>query len=247
MTTGKTARPFAVFDIDGTVLRWQLYHALVDELVKRGHFDPKSYEAVRQARFTWKQRSHANSYSEYEISLVKYFDSAITGLKKSVLIESGQAVFDIYKDQVYTYTRDLIKDLKAKDYLLFAISASQDEIVKLLAEYYGFDSAGGSVYEVNNGVYTGKSQILRSERKSEFLRRLVFANKASWKGSIAVGDSESDIPMLASVEKPIAFNPTAELFDHAKQQNWGVVVERKNMIYQLEPKNGSFVLAKTIS
>ncbi len=28
------SQPFAVFDIDGTIIRWQLYHALADELAK---------------------------------------------------------------------------------------------------------------------------------------------------------------------------------------------------------------------
>jgi phosphoserine phosphatase len=154
-------------------------------------------------------------------------------------------VLDTYKDQVYRYTRDLIKDLKRQDYFLFAISASQDMIVNLLAMYYGFDDAGGSSYEVKKGHFTGKSQILKSERKPMFLKQLVKKHGASWQGSIAVGDSEGDIDMLAAVEQPIAFNPSKKLFDHARQQGWPIVIERKNVIYQLEPKDGKYVLAET--
>ena len=34
---------FAVFDIDGTLIRWQLYHAIADELAKSGHIDAETY------------------------------------------------------------------------------------------------------------------------------------------------------------------------------------------------------------
>lgn len=235
-------RPFAVFDIDGTIIRWQLYHALADELVKSSLLNEAKYQAVLSARLTWKQRAHVRSFTEYEQALVKYFDEAVTGLSKKVLEQACQRVIERYKDQVYTYTRDLIKELKGQNYLLFAISASQFEIVRLLADYYGFDDAGGSIYEVKAGKFTGKNKILQSTRKPEFLKELVEKHSASWQGSIAVGDSESDIPMLSVVEQPIAFNPTRELFDHAKQNNWQVVVERKNMIYKLEPSNGQYRL-----
>ena len=38
MTKG---RPFAVFDIDGTLIRWQLYHSIADTLARLGHIEPK--------------------------------------------------------------------------------------------------------------------------------------------------------------------------------------------------------------
>jgi len=48
-----------------------------------------------------------------------------------------------------------------------------------------------------------------------------------------VGDSESDINLLEIVGKPICFNPTLTLYQEAKRRNWSVVVERKNVIYEL--------------
>jgi phosphoserine phosphatase len=61
--------------------------------------------------------------------------------------------------------------------------------------------------------------------------------------SVAVGDSEGDITMLEAVSKPIAFNPTQALFDHAKTKGWEIVIERKNVIYRLENRDGSYILA----
>jgi HAD superfamily hydrolase (TIGR01490 family) len=236
------ARSFAVFDIDGTIIRWQLYHALADELARAGQLDAKQYDKVRRARMTWKRRESEDSFQAYEAALIESFNQALTDIHSSELQRACQTVLSEYKDQVYTYTRKLIEELKAKDYLLFAISASQDELVKMLAEYYGFDDAGGSRYEVKGGYFTGEVDVLKSERKPEFLKELVAKHGADYKGSIAVGDSEGDIPMLSQVEQPIAFNPTKTLYEYARQHKWPIVIERKNVVYRLDPDNGSYRL-----
>jgi HAD superfamily hydrolase (TIGR01490 family) len=235
-------RPFAVFDIDGTLIRWQLYHAVADELARQGNFDAIAFEKVRQARQTWKQRTSGSSFADYEQTLVNLVDAAISGISVADLEQACRTVMAEYKDQVYTYTRDLLRELKAKNYLLFALSASQSEIVKPLADYYGFDDFGGSEYEVKDGYFTGHKQILKRERKPEYLKQLAAKHHATWQGSIAVGDSESDIPMLMAVEQPIAFNPTRLLFEHAHHHDWNVVVERKNVIYRLEPDHHNYKL-----
>ena len=74
------------------------------------------------------------------------------------------------------------------------------------------------------------------------LKELATNHGAIWAGSIAVGDSESDIAMLASVESPIAFNPTKQLLAHAQAAGWKVVIERKNVIYELELIGGQYLL-----
>lgn len=237
-----TKRPFAVFDIDGTVIRWQLYHALADELARQGHLDPEEFQKVRAARMLWKKRARETSFEEYEQALVALIDKTITGIRAEDLEAACRGVIDEYKDQVYTYTRDLIRNLQAKNYLLFAISASQSQIVGLVAEYYGFDDFGGSQYEVKDGYFTGRKDLLVSQAKPEFLKQLVNKHKASWQGSYGVGDSESDIPMLDTVERPIAFNPTKQLFRHAQKHGWPIVVERKNMVYELGKRDGHYRL-----
>ena len=56
---------------------------------------------------------------------------------------------------------------------------------------------------------------------------------ADLEGSTAVGDTESDIPMLEVVGHPIAFNPNTKLAEHAQEKGWRIVVERKDVIYEL--------------
>lgn len=235
-------RPFAAFDLDGTLIRWQLYHALADRLVHDGLLDQQAYQHIKDARMAWKNRTDAQAFKTYEHALVALFDGAMQSLTVSDFDAAVSKVIDEYSAQTYTYTRNLIEELKTKNYLLFAISASQAQLVGRIAAAYGFDDFAGSEYAVKDGYFTGEKHVIKGEQKPVELEKLVAKYDATWHGSVAVGDSESDIPMLTRVEQPIAMNPTAELFAHAKANNWHVVIERKNMVYKLEPRDGEYIL-----
>jgi HAD superfamily hydrolase (TIGR01549 family) len=76
------SRPFAVFDIDGTLIRWQLYHAIADALAKNGYVDDKAYQSVRDARMAWKRRTDTESFKTYERYLVDFYNQLLE--KRSV-------------------------------------------------------------------------------------------------------------------------------------------------------------------
>lgn len=234
-------RKFAVFDIDGTLIRWQLYHAIADELVKLGFTDAEDYQIVKDARLKWKRREEHEAFRAYEIQLVRAYETVLTKLTFEQFEKAAIAVFEEYKDQVYTYTRALIKELKAKGYLLFAISGSQIEIVEKIANHYGFDDCVGTLYERGKTGFTGKVDVTRLG-KHLILQQLANKHSATYKGSVGVGDTESDITMLEAVDQPIAFNPTKQLLDHAMAKNWTIVVERKNVVYSLSNKGQRYQL-----
>ena len=237
-----SGRNFAVFDIDGTLIRWQLYHAITDALAQMGHIDSKTYQTMRDARMAWKRRA-GGSFKDYERQVIGIYDAVIGTLSFDQLDEAIEAVFSEYKDQVYTYTRDLISDFKQKGYLLFAVSGSQTEILAKIAYYYGFDDYIGSVYKRRGKTFTGE-KFIGSRQKNKSLKQLVKKHDAVWKASVAVGDSHSDIPMLELVEQPIAFNPERELFEHAKNTGWRIVIERKNVVYELKKQGDKYELAE---
>ena len=234
-------RPLAVFDIDGTLIRWQLYHAIADTLVHLGFINTSTFQTAKDARMQWKRRSHPEAFKDYERTLVKIVDGALIHLSIKQYQIAVSGVFDEYKDQVYAFTRDLIKDLKAKNYLLLAISGSQDEIVEKIAAYWGFDDFVGSTLVQKNGKFTGE-KIVRGFNKHKILAELVAKHGLSYKNSIGVGDSDGDISMLEMTEQPIAFNPEQKLFEFAKSRGWKIVIERKNVVYKLSRKSGKYIL-----
>jgi HAD superfamily hydrolase (TIGR01490 family) len=236
------AQRFAVFDIDGTVIRWQLFHSVVSELIRRGQLSGEAAKQIHDARMTWKRRESDDSFKAYEHVLVHAYLSALVGLSVVQHQAGVENVFEEYKDQTYTYTRDLIRKLKKDGYLLFAISGSQQEIVSKFAEYYGFDDAIGAHLEQLNGKFTGKSET-PALGKQAYLEKLLARHDVSADGSIAIGDTESDIALLEAVEKPIAFNPSAGLLAKAKVEGWKIVVERKNVVYTLEKLGDDYHVA----
>lgn len=236
---------FAVFDIDGTLIRWQLYHAIVGKLAAANHLGASAQKELKAARMAWKQRANADSFRSYEKLLVKIFEDAFTHLKTDDFDKFVTEIIDEYKDQTYVYTRRLLATLKKQDYTLFIISGSHTELISQISEYYGFDDYRASSYERENGSFTGKKHI-PSFDKAKALKDLIQEHGVSAEGSVGIGDSGSDIAMLELVEQPIAFNPDQTLLTAAQTAGWPVVVERKNVIYRLEPRNGSYLLAETI-
>ncbi len=236
------SRPFAAFDIDGTLIRWQLYHAIADQLVRLGYVSPERFAEIKDARMVWKNREHSESFKEYEKKLVELYNEILKDLSYEHFMQAARDVFDEYKDQAYTYTRQLIHDLKKSGYLLFAISGSQTEIVKMIADYYQFDDYVGTEFIHIDNRFTGEI-VHQIGKKHEILKSMVEKHNTSFQESLAVGDSAGDITMLEAVEQPIVLNPEKKLYIVAKEKGWKIVLERKNMVYELEQKNGKYYLA----
>jgi HAD superfamily hydrolase (TIGR01490 family) len=234
-------KKFAVFDIDGTLIRWQLFHAIVHHLGKHNYIDAETHNAIKAARMKWKNRSNTNSFKEYESLLVKAYIASLQQINPRAYELIVDEVFNEYKDQLFVYTRELLQKLKAEGYILFAISGSQDEIVQKLASHHGFDDAIGAVLEMKDGAYTGKIST-PVHNKDEVLAQLVSKHDVTYTDSYAVGDSAGDISMLNAVENPIAFNPEASLFAHAKEHGWTIAIERKNVTYELLNNKGTYEL-----
>lgn len=227
------ARPVAAFDIDGTVFRSSLLVELVEELIERELFPATAKKTYLRQEEEWRNRR--GGYESYIKKLVHAFGKHVKGLPYGEVADIAGEIIEAKKDRVYRYTRDLIEELKGKGYFMLAISRSPKFIVDGFAYELGFDKSYGIFYE------TGASNRFTGEIEDEFLimnksavlKRAVEREGLSLIGSWGIGDTESDISMLDMVETPIAFNPNRLLYRHAKQRGWKVIVERKDVVYEL--------------
>jgi HAD superfamily hydrolase (TIGR01490 family) len=226
-------RPVAVFDIDGTIFRSSLFLELVDALVEAGIFPHVAREEYLREQARWLNRM--GDYETYVMKAVASFKKHIKGVPFDAADAIGAAVLRNKKNRVYRYTRDLVRKLKKKGYFLLAISHSPRFVEDLFSLEFGFDKAYGFFWETGaNGRFTGKvndENLMKS--KAGILRRAVRKEGLTLAGSVGVGDTESDISMLELVDHPLAFNPNKKLYLHAKKRGWKVVVERKDVIYEL--------------
>ena len=235
-------RKFAVFDIDGTLFRSGLYREVIYELLAAGQAPKSLREAFHDLEINWKARKSSDAFKAYESAMAVAFDAALPHVRITDFEQAAKTVVERMSEYVYVYTRDIIKRFKEEGYTLIAISGSQEEIVQPFVEKYGFDLWIGQHYERGpDGFFTGRI-VKTHDGKDRILRRLVADNELTFEESIGVGDTKGDIGMLSIVQHPIAFNPESELFEHAKQAGWPITIERKNMIYNLEPHGNTFIL-----
>lgn len=239
-----SARRFAAFDIDGTLFRSGLYREVFYELYKMGVLPNDLTEQTTEKHREWRHRVHGNAFEEFEAIMVNGLSSHLTQLRIADYDEAVGRVIAKKADNVYVYTRKLLERLKSEGYLAIAISGSQQELVEPFAQQYGFDIWVGQQWERGDEFFTG-NVVKTHTGKDKIIEQLLDTHNLTLEGSYAVGDSNGDSGMLSIVDHPIAFNPTHELFEKAVQHGWKVVVERKNISYELEKgPDGVFLLAE---
>jgi HAD superfamily hydrolase (TIGR01490 family) len=229
---GTKKQKVAIFDIDGTIFRSSLLIELVDALIEEGLFPASVTRIYAKAYQKWLDRK--GSYDDYIHAVARAYDHHIKGVSYKAFLNIVHKVAHFHSNRVYRYTRDLIEYLRKHHYYLLALSHSPHEIVQEFCKDKGFSAAYGIQQEVRDGRFTGN--ILERDicfDKAKKLKLIVKHQRLTLKGSIGVGDSESDIPFLKLVDQPICFNPSYRLYQYAKRNHWKVVVERKNVIYQL--------------
>ena len=240
------ARPFAVFDIDGTLARSSLLQLTVRELVNRGIVSVGPGIEVDKLLDDWRQRVNDATYGAVMKKAVDImFSDLPEGLRKR---DYDSAVRDIVATElanIYVYTSELIKSLKAKGYFLVALSGGELRAVELFARSLDFDAwLGAVVYEESEEKLTGQIRTL-PYKKDEILKTMVSKFDLDLNRSLAVGDTSNDISMLQMVKEAVVFNPNRELFKVARENGWMVVVERKDMVYGMTKDGETYNLTST--
>lgn len=224
----------AVFDIDGTIFRKNLQFELINELSWMNVFPRKVRDQIVDLYTKWLE--HKGTYEQYRLGLVDLYEKNIVGCSVKDVERASKVVVSFHQDRTYVFAEKLIRKLKQENYHMIAISGSPIEIVK---EYNNthlkFDAVFGSVYDYNEkGKYTGESQYEPVKHKGQLLKQYVFEHNLTLEDSFGMGDTESDVSLLELVENPIAFNPNENLRAIAKEKGWRIVVEKKDVIYEIE-------------
>ena len=196
----------------------------------------KIYEAAYRA---WLSRT--GSYEDYIAGVIKGFEKYIRGVPMTDFRRISRNVAMFHRARVYRYTRDLVRSLKKRGYFLLAISHSPKTVVDFFAVHLGFDKIYARLHEIDE-----RGRLLPATLHPEFifdkskvLRRAMEKEGLTLRGSVGVGDTMSDIAFLKLVQKPICFNPNLGLYRYAKRRGWKIVVERKDVIYEIKARKAT--------
>lgn len=240
-----SSKKFAVFDIDGTLYRGNLTWDFFNALTVANQIPDTAMGKLEKFYIAHDSRINDNAYSDYDKRLIDTFCesiSAITNLENYWTI--GRGVSEKSTHKLYKYTREMLTKLKHDGYYLIAITNSVGAVARPFAASLGFDEI-----VVNEEILNpNKTKIINwniydsGRTKAILLANIVEKAKLTYSGSYAFGDTMSDVSMLENVTHPIAFNPEAKLQQLSIAQGWPIIIERKNVIYKLQPEADSFKL-----
>ncbi len=237
------SRQFAVFDIDGTIVRSSLMQLIVKELVNRGKLDGAAAGDIERLIHDSRQRIIDGDFGAYMNQAVTMLMNHSGGVLSVADYEVAiQSVVLSLNSTTYVYTRQLIETLRSSSFYLIAISGSEQRAVNAISKALGFNTCAAGVFYPDDGTkLTGQVQRFAA-KKDEVLKAIVEKHDLKIKGSMAIGDTSSDIDMFNLVDQPVAFNPNQALFKIAREKGWMVVLERKDVVYGLQLLNGEYVL-----
>lgn len=224
-------KKLAVFDIDGTIFRKNLHFELLDELVYMGIFKKEIRSELVKAYGHW--LDNEGTYESYRNKLVRLYEQNIGGCDQQDILKAANKVANFNAKRIYIHAKKQMETLR-KDHIMLAISGSPVEIAKQYAKILKFDAVFGSVYEIDKGkIYTGRTIFEPTLDKGDVVRQFVAENDISLQNSFGMGDTESDAKFLKMVDNPVAFNPNLNLLKIARKKKWKVVVEKKDVIYEI--------------
>lgn len=223
----------AIFDIDGTIFRKNLHFVLINELVFRKVFPREVKNILVNVYADWLE--HEGTYEKYRMSLVDLYARHIKGCSKKDVISASKEVIYFHEKRTYLFAENLIEKLKKENYCIIAISGSPSEVVEEYnRKHLKFDKVFGSSYELDEGeFYTGKTIFEPTKNKGEIARKFAEENNINFECSYGIGDTESDASFLDLVENPIVFNPNQNLKKIAEEKKWKIIVEKKDVVYEI--------------
>jgi len=157
------------------------------------------------------------------------------GIRVSDAVHVAERVVKTHGLQTYVFTRELARAAAECGYRRSFISGAPKIVVDPFARLHGFDPSlcYGTVHPQEDGFFTGQQAVTWFDRKGQALDELRAEHRLDLRRSVAIGDTESDIPMLERVGYPLCMCPNSALLAVAVERRWPVIIERKDVIYVL--------------
>jgi HAD superfamily hydrolase (TIGR01490 family) len=215
-------RPAAFFDLDRTLIRRSSALALAGSFREHGVIGrgQLAKAAAWQLLFAARGAGAETVRKAAEDGLMILKGFAVDDLRSLV----AGAMEPVLKPLVYQEPLDLVDRHRERGEPVYIVSATLQEIVEEVARELRFDGAIGSVCEIEDGVYTGRSlRPAHGEGKAAAVRELAEREGLDLATSTAYSDSHTDLPFLEAVGRPVAVNPDRELRKLAGARGWPIL------------------------
>ncbi len=202
---------FALFDLDGTVVRGDSILPMIRYAVKT-KFAKKSHLPKVMAAFL--------GYSLKLVSDTKAKEMAISFLRgktRSQVSDFAESFCrDVLIKRVFSGAREEIQTRREEDLRILVVTASPDFYLQPLMKELTLDGIIGTRADVtNHGIYTGRIAGLNCRNVEKPLRIAEYLAARGYEldtdTSYGYGDSGHDWPMMSLTKHPVAVNPKKAL------------------------------------
>jgi len=205
----------AAFDCDGTLWSGDVGESFFDWEIKQGVVRAEVGRAMR-AR-----------YAEYKAGKVSEDDMCgemVTmhqGISEPVMMRAATAFFEeFFVAQIFPEMRDLVRRLQAAGCEVWAISSSNEWLIRAGMKHFGIADHRilATEVELDNGIISNRLvRIPSGSGKPRALREVVKKDVDA-----AFGNSRWDSEMLAMAQHSFAINPNPDLEATARRRGWTV-------------------------
>ncbi len=211
----------ALFDLDNTLLNGDSDYLWGRFLVEHGILDREHHEVENQ-RFYDQYLDGSldiHEFLRFQLAPLKANPRArLNEWRRIYLQEKIEPILLPKADQL------LDKHRQAGDEVLI-ITATNSFITAPIAERYGVTHLLATEPETVDGEYTGNvtGTPCFQSGKVERLREWLSAHDQGLDGSWFYSDSHNDLPLLETVEHPVAVDPDDKLRAHAQSRGWPII------------------------
>jgi HAD superfamily phosphoserine phosphatase-like hydrolase len=205
----------AVFDCDGTLWSGDAGERFFDWELRRGVV---SDEVVRWARAR---------YADYKVGKVSEDEMCgemVTlhrGLKETEVLALARQFFEEnFVSQIFPEMRELIARLRDSDCDVWAVSSSNEWVIREAMKYCGIagEKILATAVEVENGVITDRLiRIPSGAGKPKAILEVIGEVP-----DVAFGNSRWDADMLKLARFPVSVNPNPDLEKLAREKGWTI-------------------------
>jgi HAD superfamily phosphoserine phosphatase-like hydrolase len=241
VTMAEAPKPFAAYDLDGTLFKSSVLEKSIPIAVDLGVFRDTAFDDAYASREHWQQDNNEGTYLAYTKKLVDSFIGQMANTRVDAFDEVVKELVSSQLVRRYGFTKRLIGSVAATHSNILITGSPEILARPFVQDMPGISRVFGSTYEAVDGVYTGVARSVGS--KAAILQSLVTEGSVSQQNSIAVGDTMSDTPMLHMATSPIAFNPSFTLAQYGQEYGWDKAFEVKDNItpLHLDENTGSYV------
>lgn len=215
----------AIFDLDNTLLAGDSDYLWGVFLAEQGAVDGVHY-ARENERFY-------REYREGRLDIFEFLRFSLRSLSENdpVQLQSWRNTFldRMIEPIILPLGRALLERHRSQGDTLMIITATNAFVTAPIARRLGVEHLLATDPEIRDGRYTGgiNGTPCFQDGKVERLHDWLAERGETLIGSWFYSDSHNDIPLLQSVEHPVAVDPDKTLHNHAQEQGWPVISLRE--------------------